>query len=78
MTNRASETSGGGGMGAIRRFLTGEEGPTMAEYAVMLALVIGGLIAVITATGNVAADWWESNEQAVSEAVSSAGAGGSR
>ena len=33
------------------RFLTGDEGPTSVEYAVMLALIIVGCIGAITNLG---------------------------
>lgn len=37
--------------GAIRRFLQDEEGPTAVEYAVMLALILVGCIAMVTTLG---------------------------
>ena len=36
----------------ITRFLHSEQGPTVTEYAVMLALIIVGCIVAITLIGN--------------------------
>ena len=37
--------------GVIRRFLQDEEGPTAVEYAIMLALILVGCIAIVTSLG---------------------------
>lgn len=55
----------GKGFRQVRRFLRADEGPTTAEYAVMLALVLGMVIAAITSVGNTAADWWQEDADAV-------------
>ena len=36
----------------IRDFLANEDGPTAVEYAVMLALIIVGCVAIVTSIGN--------------------------
>jgi len=36
---------------ALRRFIVGEDGPTAVEYAVMLALILVGCIAIVTNMG---------------------------
>jgi pilus assembly protein Flp/PilA len=38
--------------GAVRRFLTNEDGPTAVEYAVMLALIVVVCIASIAFLGS--------------------------
>jgi pilus assembly protein Flp/PilA len=42
-------------LGAIKKFVQAEDGPTAVEYAVMLALIIVVCIAAVTALGNNAA-----------------------
>jgi pilus assembly protein Flp/PilA len=61
----------------VRRFVVRDDGPTAAEYAVMLALILGTLILVVGTTGNLAAEWWTSNSDAIVGALGSgSGSGG--
>ena len=39
-------------LGTLERFITDEAGPTAVEYAVMLALIIVGCVAIVTSIGN--------------------------
>lgn len=59
-----------------RRFLRCEEGPTAAEYAIMLAAILGALIAIIAALGGSTSSWWASNSSQIINA-SDAASGGS-
>jgi pilus assembly protein Flp/PilA len=38
-------------MGALKRFLLNEDGPTAVEYAVMLALILVACITIVTSLG---------------------------
>ena len=59
-----------------RRFLEREDGPTAAEYAIMLAAILGALIAIISALGGSTSSWWASNTNQIVNA-SDAASGGS-
>ena len=52
----------------LRRWLADEEATTATEYAVMLALMIGAVIASVTALGNSTRDGWSNNESKVTSA----------
>ena len=39
-------------LGTLERFITDEAGPTAVEYAVMLALIIVGCVAVVSSIGS--------------------------
>lgn len=38
-------------MSKILRFLRSEDGPTIVEYAVLLALIVGSMVAAVTYVG---------------------------
>lgn len=46
-------------MQAIVRFLRDESGPTSVEYAVMLAMILGSIMAAIAAVGQDTGEWWK-------------------
>jgi pilus assembly protein Flp/PilA len=48
-------------MKMIRRLLLDTDGPTAAEYAVMLALILIMCIAAITTVGGETANFWGNN-----------------
>jgi Flp pilus assembly pilin Flp len=58
-----------------RRFLTREDGPTTVEYAVILALILGALIAVISALGGTTARWWDLDSSRIISATDAARGG---
>lgn len=51
------------------RFHQAEHGPTSAEYAVMLGLILGGLFLVITSLGGSSATWWQENADRIVTAI---------
>lgn len=58
-----------------RRFLQREDGPTAAEYAIMLAAILGALIAIIAALGGSTSSWWASNSSQIINASDTASGG---
>jgi Flp pilus assembly pilin Flp len=57
---------------SIRRFLIREDGPTVAEYAVMLALMVGMVIAIVSALGGSTSSWWQGNADKIIHASQAA------
>ena len=55
----------------IRRFLAGEDGPTAAEYAVMLVFVLGAIIFAVQAFGQAASALWGSDTNLINTATGS-------
>ena len=49
-------------MSRIARFLRQEDGPTVVEYAVMIALIIAVCIGAITLVGGGTYDFWQNNK----------------
>jgi pilus assembly protein Flp/PilA len=56
----------------LHRFHEREDGPTAAEYAVMLALILLAVISAITAVGNSTSQMWQTDATKISNAVNSA------
>jgi pilus assembly protein Flp/PilA len=54
----------------IALFLRSEDGPTAAEYAGMLALILIALIASITAVGNSTSGMWQQDANQINSACS--------
>jgi Flp pilus assembly pilin Flp len=48
-------------MKRIRQFLRDESGPTVAEYAVMLACIIAMCVAGVTLVGGGSSNFWDNN-----------------
>jgi pilus assembly protein Flp/PilA len=55
----------------LARFLRDESGPTAAEYAVLLALIIMVLMAAIGSVGNSTSAIWVNDVNKISSAVGS-------
>jgi pilus assembly protein Flp/PilA len=53
----------------LLKFLRDESGPSAAEYAVMLALIIGTCLAAITSFGGQAGGTWHDTSQKIDAAV---------
>ena len=51
------------------RFLESEEGPTSVEYAVMLALILGMIIAAVTSAGGALDAYFQDSATKLNEAV---------
>jgi len=49
-------------MNAIRQFLTSDDAATAVEYAVMLALIIGVMIATLQSFGSATAGLWSNTD----------------
>jgi pilus assembly protein Flp/PilA len=45
-------------MWRIRRFLSDDDGPTSVEYAVMLSMILGAVIAAVSAVGGQSGGLW--------------------
>ena len=60
-------------MQQLIRFLKSEDGPTSVEYAVMLALILGMIIAAITVAGGSVSGYWEDSSTTYSDALSESG-----
>lgn len=56
-------------MKALTRFLSGDEGVTSVEYAVMLALIVGMCIAAIAVAGGPVQAFWEDSSDSIGEVV---------
>jgi pilus assembly protein Flp/PilA len=50
---------------SVTRFLTGEEGPTAVEYAVMLALILVACITIVTQLGTSASGTFSTVQNAM-------------
>ena len=59
----------GNNMRTLIRFLLDEEGPTAVEYAVMLALILGMIVAVIASAGGVSQSFWQDSADSLDTAV---------
>ena len=53
----------------LLRFLRDESGPSAAEYAVMLALIIGTCLAAITSFGGQAGGTWHDTSARIDTAI---------
>ena len=49
-------------MSRLKHFLRSEDGPTVVEYAVMIALIIAVCIGAITLVGGGTYDFWQNNK----------------
>ena len=49
-------------MSRLAQFLRSEDGPTVVEYAVMIALIIAVCIGAITLVGGGTYDFWQNNK----------------
>jgi Flp pilus assembly pilin Flp len=56
----------------VQGFLVREDGPTVAEYAVMLALMVGMVIAIVSALGGSTSSWWQGNADSIINASNTA------
>ncbi len=54
----------------VRRFLIEDEGPTAVEYAVMLALIVGALIASVGQLATATKSNFDSSGTAINSAIS--------
>lgn len=55
------------------RLLKSEDGPTSVEYAVMLALILGMIIASITVAGGSVSEYWGDSATSYGDAMSDSG-----
>ena len=55
----------------LRRFLRSEDGPTTAEYAVMLVFVLGAIIFAVQAFGQATSALWGSDTNQINTATGS-------
>ena len=55
----------------LRRFLREEDGPTVVEYAVMLAMILMICIGAIVLLGNNTASLWLNNSNSIQTATGS-------
>ncbi len=53
----------------LRRFLTSEEGPTAAEYAVMLALILLAIFGIVQTLGTTTSTNWSTNATRIRNAT---------
>ncbi len=53
----------------LRRFLSGDDGPTTVEYAVMLMLIVLGCITAIQAIGEAASDGFNKTANGISNSA---------
>ena len=53
----------------IKKFLVETEAATAVEYAVLLILIAGAVIASIQAVGGAAAAYWESNQENIQQVL---------
>ena len=58
---------------ATRNFLLDESGPTAAEYAVMLALILAVVIVAIGSVGGATGEKWNNNSSQIISAIDSSG-----
>ena len=58
-------------MKKILKFLSGEDGPTAVEYAVMLALIVGAAMAGITSFGQATLTSFQDSSTKINTAVGS-------
>lgn len=56
---------------AFKRFLESEEGPTAVEYAVILALIIGGLISAAQIMAESTRESFDTSANAIDDAIGS-------
>ena len=57
----------------IQRFLADEEGATVAEYAVLLALILLAIVTMVSEFGGSTATWWHHDADTISSAMNGAG-----
>jgi Flp pilus assembly pilin Flp len=57
----------------LRTFLSEDRAATAAEYAIMLALIIGAAISAISAFGGSTSTGWSRNVSAITQAINAAG-----
>lgn len=55
---------------SIKRFLEDESGPTGAEYAFILALILMAVIGAVSAVGSSTAGLWSDNMTRIATAIS--------
>ena len=55
----------------FRRFLDSEDGPTAVEYAVILALIIGGLISAAQLMAQSTRESFDTSTNAIEQAIGS-------
>ena len=58
-------------MKKLLKFLSGEDGPTAVEYAVMLALIVGAAMAGITSFGQATLTSFQDSSTKINTAVGS-------
>lgn len=58
-------------MRAILPFLRNEDGPTVVEYAVMIACIIAVCVISISAVGGQSGFFWVTNQQRLDNAIQS-------
>jgi pilus assembly protein Flp/PilA len=56
----------------LTRFLREEDGPTVVEYAVLLAGIVALCIASIVSVGGQASNYWSNNQQSIDKAINNA------
>jgi Flp pilus assembly pilin Flp len=57
----------------LSRLIRDDEAATAAEYAIMLALIVGGAISAISAVGGSTSTGWSKNVNIITSAVNAAG-----
>lgn len=57
----------------LRGFFRDDEAVTASEYAVMLVMIVGAIIAAVNAVGGTTADLWGRNISTITTAVNNAG-----
>lgn len=72
-TQSSVAQAGGWGMGRlfVGEFLRDESGPTAAEYAVILALIVMAVIGTVGAIGNTTSGVWGNDSSQIMSAVGS-------
>lgn len=55
----------------LRGLIADEDGPTSAEYAVILALILGSVITIVAGVGGSAQSWWRNNVDRITAAIDS-------
>jgi pilus assembly protein Flp/PilA len=53
----------------LRRFLTSEEGPTTAEYAILLALILLAIFGIVQTLGTTNSTNWSNNATRIRNAT---------
>jgi len=53
----------------IKKFLVETEAATAVEYAIMLVLIVGAIVASIQALGGASAAYWDHSQESIQEVL---------